>query len=133
MIVRTLSARRTGPGVGTRAPEIEHRGVDPGFPLVRETPAVDAFAPTGEGTTRPDAPEEPVLDVRNIQGNVLAGFNKDFASFIFLVLPADPAQARGWLAEIVDEVATTTEVKAFNELFKLIRRQIEPLIKVSID
>lgn len=56
-----------------------------------------------------------------IQGNILAGFSKDFASFLFFVLPQDQASARAWLNEVVPEVATTTEVKAFNDLFKLVK------------
>jgi Dyp-type peroxidase family len=59
-------------------------------------------------------------DLDEIQGNILAGFNKDHASFLFLLLP-EQARARTWLGEIVDEVATTTEVKAFNDLFKMVR------------
>jgi Dyp-type peroxidase family len=61
------------------------------------------------------------LELEEIQGNILTGFNKDWASFLFFVLPPDEAAARTWLAEIVDEVATTTEVAAFNQLFKAIR------------
>src|SRR5438552_1708729 len=63
------------------------------------------------------------LELDEIQGNILAGFNKDHASFLFLALPDDQAQAKAWLAGIVDEVATTTEVAAFNALFKVIRRR----------
>src|SRR5438270_2611641 len=57
----------------------------------------------------------------DIQGNILAGFNKDFASFLFLALPDDQSAAKDWLKQIVEEVATTTEVKAFNDLFKLVK------------
>ena len=57
-----------------------------------------------------------------IQGNVLAGFNKDHQAFVFLSFGGAKA-ARRWLADLVDDVATTTEVKAFNELFKLVARR----------
>jgi Dyp-type peroxidase family len=61
------------------------------------------------------------LETDEIQGNILAGFNKDYASFLFLHLPDDPQAAQTWLAEIVDEVATMTEVSAFNDLFRQVR------------
>jgi Dyp-type peroxidase family len=61
------------------------------------------------------------LDLKEIQGNIVDGFNKDFASFLFLTLPDEPTQARLWLAEIVDQVATAEEVKQFNDLFRRVR------------
>lgn len=61
------------------------------------------------------------LELDEIQGNILAGFNKDHASFLFLVLPQDAARAQAWLAEVADEVASTTEVQQFNDLFKLVK------------
>jgi Dyp-type peroxidase family len=63
------------------------------------------------------------LQLAEIQGNVVVGFNKDHASYLFLALPDDPAQARAWLAGLVDEVATAEEVKQFNDLFRAIRRR----------
>jgi Dyp-type peroxidase family len=58
--------------------EIEHRGTDPNFPQVRETPSLAPLVPSGPSPTRPDAHEEPALHMDEIQGNVVAGFNKDF-------------------------------------------------------
>jgi Dyp-type peroxidase family len=66
---------------------------------------------------------EAALDLKEIQGNVVAGFNKDHASFLLLALPDDPDRARAWLAELVDQVATAEEVKQFNDLFRAIRRR----------
>jgi Dyp-type peroxidase family len=63
------------------------------------------------------------LELDEIQGNILAGFNKDWQAFLFFTLPADVGAARAWLAEIVDDVASTTEVKAFNDVFRLIRKR----------
>src|SRR6266498_1935905 len=60
------------------------------------------------------------LDLNEIQGNILAGFNKDFASFLFFELP-EQAQARAWLHGLVGQVATTEEVQQFNDLFRAIR------------
>ena len=61
------------------------------------------------------------LDLKEIQGNIVAGFNKDFASFLLLALPDDQAQARAWLAELVGQVATAEEVNQFNDLFRAVR------------
>jgi Dyp-type peroxidase family len=63
---------------------------------------------------------DPQLDLANIQGNVLAGFNKDHQRLLFFQF-GEPDRARRWLATIVDEVATTDEVLAFNELFRRTR------------
>jgi Dyp-type peroxidase family len=63
------------------------------------------------------------LQLDQIQGNVVAGFNKDSTSYLFLALPDDPARARVWLAELVGQVATAQEVKRFNDLFRAIRRR----------
>jgi Dyp-type peroxidase family len=61
------------------------------------------------------------LELKEIQGNILAGFNKDYASFLFLALPAEQAQAREWLRGLVGEVATAEEVRQFNDLFRAVR------------
>jgi Dyp-type peroxidase family len=63
------------------------------------------------------------LQLDDIQGNLVAGFNKDYTSYLFLALPDDPARARGWLGGLVGQVATAQEVKQFNDLFRTIRRR----------
>jgi Dyp-type peroxidase family len=65
-------------------------------------------------------------DADNVQGNV-AGFNKDHQRLLLLRF-ADQASARAFLADIVDDVATCSEVLAFNHLFKHVyerRRETE--------
>ncbi|MFJ5927669.1 Dyp-type peroxidase [Kitasatospora sp. NPDC092948] len=57
----------------------------------------------------------------DIQGNVLAAFNKDFMDFRYLHFP-DAAGGRGWLSAILNTVATTSETEDFNEQFSLARR-----------
>src|SRR5919198_5610451 len=100
--------------------ETEHRGPDPAFPGVRETPAIALLAVNGTCPARPDAHDEPLLDVRNIQGNVLAGFNKDFQTLLFLRIDDVPS-FKAWLADFAPLVATAEEVLAFNRLFKRAR------------
>ena len=91
---------------------------------VRETPAPE---PLHSGLDDPAhtvlLPEEmnsSPLEMNQIQGNILGGFNKDFQAFLFLRIDrADAFQA--WLGTQIDHVATSEEVVAFNRLFKAIR------------
>ena len=59
------------------------------------------------------------LDPSNIQGN-LAGFNKDHQRFVFLQFPSK-GSGQAFLAAITGDVATCAEVRAFNDVFRLIR------------
>jgi Dyp-type peroxidase family len=59
------------------------------------------------------------LDPSNIQGN-LAGFNKDHQRFLLLNFP-NKASAQAFLTAIVGDIATCAEVRAFNEVFRLVR------------
>jgi len=68
-----------------------------------------------------DVQVEMPLVLEEIQGNIVAGFNKDYTSYLFFALPDEQAQARMWLAGLVDQVATAEEVKQFNDLFRAIR------------
>ena len=98
---------------------------------VREAPA--PLPGKGNDATRPTVPE-PVLNVDNIQGNILAGFNKDHQTHLYLRIhraandssqmdPEALASFRAWLGRLVPYVATTNEVLRFNRLFKEIRRR----------
>jgi Dyp-type peroxidase family len=66
-----------------------------------------------------------VLHVADIQGNILAGFNKDYQSFLLLrvrPLPADRAKARAWLrATLLPRLSNTTDVLAFNRAYRAAR------------
>jgi len=73
-----------------------------------------------QGGAAPAAPEEPVLEIEDIQGNILAGFNKDHQAFVFLRIN-DPAAARQWLRGIAPSIASVGEVLAFNRLFRALR------------
>jgi Dyp-type peroxidase family len=86
----------------------------------REAPAPSLFQPAHPSPCQPAAPDEPVLNVRNIQGNILAGFNKDYQTLLFLEI-TKVEQFKEWLKELTPFVATTAEVLAFNRLFKEIR------------
>lgn len=77
-------------------------------------------SPAGAAASMPGAPEEPVLDVRDIQGNSLVGFNKDHQAFLFFQITSVPA-AKRWLGGIASRVATAEEVLAFLRLFRTMR------------
>lgn len=71
--------------------------------------------------------EDQIPDFRNgkeageIQGDILAGFNKDYRLYLFLMFP-DTARARAWLKELTLHIATTRVVAAFDERFSAARR-----------
>jgi Dyp-type peroxidase family len=87
---------------------------------VREAPFPDPIQCGLDDASHPWAVNEPLLAIHQIQGNILAGFNKDFQTLIFLHI--DMARKfKVWLASQVDFIASTAEVLAFNRLFKEIR------------
>lgn len=59
------------------------------------------------------------LNVKEIQGNILGGFDKDYQSFLFLRF-THKKPARDWVGSIAAEVASVEEVASFNTLFKII-------------
>src|SRR5437879_11672091 len=87
----------------------------------REVPFPSSFALTAASASKEDKEvEEPALRVDQIQGNILAGFNKDNQTLIFLRIE-DPKQFKKWLQTVVPFVAMTEEVLLFNYLFIEIR------------
>src|SRR5262249_11779119 len=63
---------------------------------------------------------EPLLDVHDIQGNILAGFNKDYQTLAFLAID-DVAAAKRWLRAIHGYISSTTEVLRFNRVYRSLR------------
>jgi Dyp-type peroxidase family len=80
-----------------------------------------------QGEAVPGAPEEPVLEINDIQGNSLAGFNKDHQTLLCLEI-GDVAGTKNWLRNLIPFISTLDEVLAFNRLFRAMRarRAIEP-------
>ncbi|WP_211274314.1 Dyp-type peroxidase [Streptomyces chattanoogensis] len=66
-------------------------------------------------------PEPPLRRSREIQGNILAAFNKDYMAFRYVRFP-DGAGGRGWLSVMLNTVSVTAAVEDFNEEFSLSRR-----------
>ncbi len=69
------------------------------------------------------AAEEPLLDAGDIQGNILAGFNKDHQLLVALNI-RDVEDARRWLARIAPHVSTMAEVAQFNALFRMQKKRL---------
>lgn len=81
-----------------------------------------------QGSTIVGAPSEPQLDVAEIQGNILVGFNKDHQAFLFFRI-TNPSVAKQWLRKMVPQIANTDETLSFLRLFRAMRsrRQTEPV------
>jgi Dyp-type peroxidase family len=62
-----------------------------------------------------DRQNEPVLNVKNIQGNIIPGFNKDFQALLFLQIENE-RNFRNWLRELVPYVTTMEQVLTFRSL-----------------
>jgi Dyp-type peroxidase family len=141
-----VSPTETAPAIEARGPGTQEtpgdtsstQAVEP----VREAPFPEPIFARSNDPAFPDASNEPVLRVDNIQGNILGGFNKDHQAFVFLTLHRHPrpgataeqefptVQAfKTWLRDILPLIATTAEVVAFNRLFKEMRsrQRQEPL------
>lgn len=67
------------------------------------------------------AQELPLRTSDEIQGNILAGFNKDLQTFLFVQFK-NAAAGRAWLGALLPRIATTRQVAAFNDQFSAARR-----------
>jgi Dyp-type peroxidase family len=66
--------------------------------------------------------EPPLRSSVEIQGNVLAAFNKGHQMFLLLAF-ADAARGRQWLGDMAPLLATTKAVEDFNEAYSACRRR----------
>lgn len=93
--------------------------------MMIKKPAREAPAPSLEcqaNASHPAVPQEPVLAIKNIQGNIIGGFNKDHQTLLFLKI-IDVCNFKNWLSSLIPFIATAEEVLAFNRLFKEIRKR----------
>ncbi|GET41978.1 Dyp-type peroxidase [Microseira wollei] len=65
---------------------------------------------------------EPILEVNEIQGNVLPGFNKNYQTLLFLKINSKEL-TKSWLRQVQPQIATLEEVFAFNATYKAIRKR----------
>jgi deferrochelatase/peroxidase EfeB len=66
--------------------------------------------------------DEPELDLANIQGNILAGFKKDYQTLLYVHID-DAGKFKQALAELGKGVATAEAVRTYNLLYKQLRDQ----------
>jgi Dyp-type peroxidase family len=92
---------------------------------VREVPAPEPLQCGFVDATRPDVGpnlgdrEEPVLQIDQIQGSIIGGFNKDHRMLMFLTIAdGEEENFRRWLKTQVPFIATAAEVLTYNRLFK---------------
>ncbi|MBW4594094.1 MAG: Dyp-type peroxidase [Brasilonema angustatum HA4187-MV1] len=90
--------------------------------IIREAPTPPPLAGQLLSKMRPPTPDEPVLCVNNIQGNILGGFNKDFQTLLFLEIE-NAGSFKQWLKTQIQFIATASEVIAFNRIFKATRKR----------
>jgi hypothetical protein len=88
--------------------------------LAGEAPFPGTLHPDARGFESAERKEEPILEVDQIQGNILAGFNKDNQTLLFLRI-VNVNHFKTWLAGVIPFIATTDEVWRFNRLFKQLR------------
>jgi Dyp-type peroxidase family len=71
------------------------------------------------------APDERLKDSTEIQGNILAGFNKPHQLFLFLNLKHNQKGARAWLRRLTGDkrIATTKDVTAHNQKYRELRKE----------
>ena len=70
----------------------------------------------------------PLLLSENIQGNILAPFNKPYQRFLFISFMNRRAEARAWLKELVDAgVASTKQVIEHNKAYAQAKEDGETL------
>ncbi|MEH2315054.1 MAG: Dyp-type peroxidase [Nostoc sp.] len=86
--------------------------------IIREAPASETLeGQQANAFFYASAPNDPILNVNNIQGNILGGFNKDYQALLFLEIE-NPNAFKQWLELQIDFIATASEVIAFNRVFK---------------
>ena len=66
---------------------------------------------------------EPVLDVNEIQGNIIPGFNKDHQTLLFFEI-VDASHAKKWIALISSQISTLYEVQSFKKAYKSIKSRL---------
>jgi Dyp-type peroxidase family len=70
-------------------------------------------------------PDEPLLKIDDIQGDILAGFRKDHVRLVFFQFSDSTAAAlKKWLASFASEISTARQVAGFNTLFRTMRDQL---------
>lgn len=75
------------------------------------------------GNAAPPVQDEGLLEIDDIQGNILAGFNKDHQTLVALAI-RDIAAAKTWLSRVAPHISSLAEVGHFNRLFRTRRQRL---------
>lgn len=102
-----------------RHPAASFAAASAAMPLPNALPSIAALA-TSQGVPPAGSPTEPVLDIHDIQGNSLVGFNSDAQAFLFFRID-EVAAAKRSLRALLPRVATVEEVLAFRRLYRALR------------
>lgn len=97
-----------------------------------------ALHPDAILATGPDASNEPLLAVDEIQGNVLPGFAAGFITFVGLkIVAGGEAAARQWLSNLSREITTLGQMHTVREVRRAVarvvgKRPVEPDLLLNI-
>ncbi len=92
--------------------------------MARRQPAgLSSSASPSSRVAAPVPVAEPLLEVDDIQGNILVGFNKDHQRLIALKI-LGVAGARRWLARVLPDISSMAEVHQFNSLYRMRRARL---------
>ncbi len=122
--LRMMYKTGVAPGIPAQRPEaiagaIAGPPTVSGEPLSRIISAPPALA-ISQGTMPADSPVEPILDIHEIQGNSLVGFNKDYQTFLFFRITSTTV-AKLWIKQLTPRIATVAETLAWSQLYRAVR------------
>jgi Dyp-type peroxidase family len=66
---------------------------------------------------------EPVLNVNDIQGNIIPGFNKDHETLLFFEI-VNANQAKKWIGLLSGQISTLYEVQNFKKVYKSLKHRL---------
>jgi Dyp-type peroxidase family len=99
---------------------------------IRETPFPSPTHVTAGDPSHPPVPDEEVLEIDDIQGNIIGGFSKDFQTNLYLQI-TNAKKFQKWMKDFIPHISTSAQVLKFNQLFKALRstQKADPKIKAT--
>lgn len=103
-------------------PPVVRAGVARKEPKVLDAPAIMDLT-AGPSLAMELEPAFAESERKNIQGNIIPGFNKDYQYFLFYRLK-DLKKAKVWLRWIAPMISSMDEVMAFNRMYRVLRYRL---------
>jgi Dyp-type peroxidase family len=99
---------------------------------IRETPVPSPAHVVAHDPSHPPVPDEPVLEIDDIQGNIIGGFRKDFQTNLYFQI-TNTKKFQKWMKGFIPRISTSAQVLNFNRLFKTLRstQQRDPKLKAT--